>query len=206
MTPSIFFIALSFKVLGLDCATCAPHAERALAAVKGVKSAQVDAKTDQATVDVPASFDRAKIREGLSNAGFQVEFADEKLPDLFITPPPAEVVKTLDIKTYDGKTRLDFAKIMAPGKVTILDFYADWCVPCHVVEARLQRFLQGHPNVAVRRLSIGNWDNVAAHQAADLGATALPYLRVYDGKGDLLGTVTGADWGQVLTAVEKAGR
>jgi len=34
MTPSIFFIALSFKVLGLDCATCAPPAVRALSAKK----------------------------------------------------------------------------------------------------------------------------------------------------------------------------
>ena len=204
MTPSIFFIVLSFKVLGIDCPSCGPPVVRALSAVKGVKDAQIDVKSDTATVDVPANFDRAKIREALSNAGFEVEFPDEKRADLFITSPPPKVVKSLDIKTFDGKSRVDLAKIMAPGKVTILDFYADWCVPCHVLEARLQRYLQGHPNVALRRLNIGNWDNVAAHQAADLGATALPYLRVYDGKGNYSAAVVGADWGEVLVAVEKA--
>ena len=100
MTPSIFFIVLSFKVLGIDCASCGPPAERALSAIKGVKNAQVDVKSDTATVDVPANFDRAKIRQALSNAGFEVEFSDERRADLFITSPPPEVVKSLDIKTY----------------------------------------------------------------------------------------------------------
>ena len=206
MTPSIFFIALSFKVLGIDCASCAPPVVRALSAVHGVKNATVDVKSDTATVDVPDNFDRAKIRQALSNAGFEVEFPDERRTDLFITPLPAEVVKTLDIVSFDGRSRLDLAKIAVPGKVTILDFYADWCAPCHLLEARLQRYLQGHPNVALRRLNIGNWDNVAAHQAADLGAGALPYLRIYDAKGELAAAVTGADWGEVLTAMEKAQR
>jgi copper chaperone CopZ len=203
MTPSIFFIALSFKVLGIDCTTCAPPVVRALSAVRGVKNATVDEKSDTATVDVPAGFDRAKIREALSNAGYEVEFPDEKLPDLFIKELSADVVKTLDIQSFNGRTRLDLDKLAVPGKVTIFDYYADWCVPCHVLEARLQRYLKGHPKVALRRLNIGNWDNVAAHQAADLGATALPYLVVYDGKGKVIAAVTGGDWGQLLAAVER---
>ena len=47
-------------------------------------------------------------------------------------------MKTLDIVAYTNGKRVDIAKIVAPGKITIVDFYADWCGPCHVLEARLQ--------------------------------------------------------------------
>ena len=196
MTTAIFFIALSFKVIGIDCAACGPPVVKALSAVPGVTNAKIDTKTGMATVDVAANFDKAKLREALVNAGFEMEkdFA----------PLPAEVVKTLDIVTYDGRSRLDLAKLAVPGKITIIDFYADWCGPCKVLEARLQRYMQAHPNVALRRLDIAHWDNVAAHQATDLGATALPYIRVYDAKGKFVTAVTGGMWDEVLGAMEKA--
>lgn len=203
MTPAIFFLTFSFKVIGINCATCAPPAQRALAAVPGVKDAEVD-KNDIATVDIPANFDRNKLREALSHAGYDAEFPGEHRPDLFIAPPPAEAMKSFDIVSFDGRSRVDFEKILAPGKATILDFYADWCAPCHALEARIERYMQGHPNVALRRLNVGTWNNVAAHQAADLGATALPYLRVYDKHGKLTAAVSGGDWGELLAAVEKA--
>jgi copper chaperone CopZ len=203
MTTAIFFIAFSFKVIGIDCAGCGPPILKALSAVPGVTNAKVDVKTGIATVDVPAKFDRAKIREAISNAGFESEFPGETRTD--IAPLPPEVVKSLDIATFDGRRRVDLTKILVPGKVTILDFYADWCGPCKVLEARLQRYMQAHPNVALRRLNIGHWDNVAAHQASDLGAEALPYIRVHNAKGKFVTAVTGGMWDEVLGALEKAG-
>ena len=197
MTTAIFLIALSFKVIGIDCASCGPPAVRALSAVHGVKNAKIDVKTGLATVDVPEGFDQTKLRTALVNAGFETqEFA----------PLPPDVVKTLDIASFDGRRRVDLDKILVPGKVTIIDFYADWCGPCHVLEARLERYMQAHPNIALRRLDVQTWNNVAAHQAMDLGATALPYIRVHDGKGKFVTSVTGGMWDEVLGAIEKAGK
>jgi thiol-disulfide isomerase/thioredoxin len=195
---------LTFRVVGIDCAACAPPIVKALSAVDGVKAARVDAKARTATVDVPAGFDREKLRSALTNAGFEAVFAGEEPRD--IEPLPPSVVKTLDIRSYTDGRRVAIPSILAPGKVTIVDFYADWCGPCHVLEARLQHLMQGKSNLAIRRVNIGKWDNEAAKQATELRAQALPYIRVYDARGKFVAAVTGGMWDEVLAAIEKAER
>jgi copper chaperone CopZ len=199
-----FADSLTFKVIGIDCASCAPPVKRALAAVAGVTHVSVDTKAKTATVDVPAGFDKAKLREALSNAGFDATFPGEKRSD--IEALPAGVVKSLDIVRYDGKSALDLDKVLATGKVTVIDFYADWCGPCNVLESRLERYMVAHPNLAIRRVDIGKWNNAAAAQATHLGAEALPYIRVYDAHGKFVTSVTGGMWDEVLAAIEKAAR
>ncbi len=195
----------TFKVVGIDCAACAPPIVKALSAVQGVKNARVDAKAKTATVDIPAGFDRETLRSAISNAGFEAVFPGEKPRD--IEPLPAGVLARLDIRTFSDGHRVDLAKVMAPGKVTIVDFYADWCGPCHVLEVRLQHLMNGNkPELALRRVNIGKWDNDAAKQATELRAEALPYLRVYDAHGKFVTAVTGGMWDEVLAAIEKAER
>jgi thiol-disulfide isomerase/thioredoxin len=195
---------ITFQVVGIDCAECGPPLVKALKKVEGVKTAKVDTKANTATVEVPPSFDREKLRTAVSLAGFVAVFPGETPRD--IEPLPADVLTTLDIASYTNGKRVDLAKLMAPGKVTIVDFYADWCGPCHVLEARLQHLMQGKPNLALRRVDIGKWDNDAARQATELRAAALPYVRVYDARGKFVTAVTGGMWDEVLGAIEKAER
>src|SRR3989440_1327621 len=204
MHQLVLTIVLTFKVIGIDCSLCAPPVVKALSAVEGVKSATVDAKAKTATVEVPADFDRQKLRKAVSNAGFEAVFAGEKARD--IEPLPADVVKTLDIRSYTDGRRVNIANILASGKVTIVDFYADWCGPCHVLEARLQHLMQGKKNLAMRRVNIGKWDNDAAKQATELHAEALPYIRIYDARRKFVTAVTGGMWDEVLGAIEKGER
>ena len=196
---------LKFKVLGIDCSACAPPVVKALTSVEGVKNPRVDTRAKVATVDVASPFDREKIRTALSNAGFVAVFDGEKQRDF--EPLPADVMKKLDLRTYADGHRVDIATLLAPGKVTIVDFYADWCGPCHVLESRLEHLMSGSkPNLALRRVNIGKWDNDAAKQATELRAQALPYIRVYDGRGKFVTAVTGGMWDEVLAAIEKAER
>ncbi|HJQ41349.1 MAG TPA: thioredoxin domain-containing protein [Thermoanaerobaculia bacterium] len=196
--------SLTFHVVGVDCAECGPPLIKALKRVDGVKSASVDAKKMTATVDVPAGFDREKLRTAVSNTGFVAVFAGEKPRD--IEPLPAEAVKGLDIVSYTSGKRVELAKILAPGKITVVDYYGDWCGPCRVLETRLHHLMNGNSNLALRRIDIGKWDNDAAKQATELRAAALPYVRVYDARGKFVQAVTGGMWDEVLAAIEKAER
>jgi len=74
-----------------------------------------------------------------------------------------------------------------------------------VLESRLERYMQANGDIALRRVDIGKWDNEAAKQAThDFRLEALPYIRVYDGKGKFVTAVTGGMWDEVLAAIAKA--
>ena len=191
MNIALFLLAVSFKVIGIDCAGCGPPIVKALKAVPGVKSARVDTKSGIVTVEVPQGFDEKKLHAAVINAGFDTA-ADFK-------PLAPEAVKSLDIAPFDGKS-------LVPGKITIVDYYADWCGPCHILETRLHRYMLAHPNIALRRADIGKWNTPAAKQATKLGAKALPYIRVYDANGKFVEAVTGGMWDEVLSALDAAAR
>lgn len=203
ITPALLLAAsLTFKVIGIDCNLCAPPVKKALASIPGVTNVRVDTNAKTATIDVPESFDRARIHTALTNAGFDAELPGEHRTEL--APLSAEQLAKLDIVKYDGKSRLDLEKTTAPGKITVVDFYADWCGPCTVLERRLEHYMAAHPELALRRVDIGKWNNAAARQATSLGARALPYLRVYGANGTYVTDVTGGMWDEVLGALEKA--
>jgi copper chaperone CopZ len=193
----------TFTVVGMDCAACGPPIVRTLAAIDGVKNAKVDWKSQTATVELPPSFDKQKIRAALTNAGFESVFPGEQRKE--IEALPDEIVKTLDIVEYNDGRRVDVAKLMASGKITIVDFYGEWCGPCRVLETRLQHLMRGKKNLALRRVDIGKWDNEAAKQATrEFHAEALPYIRVYSADGKFIGSVTGGMWDEVLAMLAKA--
>lgn len=195
----------TFTVVGMDCAACGPPIVKTLNAVDGVSGAKVDWKSKTATVELPANFDKQKIRTALTNAGFESIFPGEQRRE--IQPLPADVVKTLDIIEYNEGRRVDIPSLMARGKVTIVDFYGAWCGPCRVLETRLQHLMRGKSNLALRRVDIGKWDNEAARQATrEFHAEALPYIRVYDAQGKFVGSVTGGMWDEVLAMIAKAER
>lgn len=193
----------SFTVAGIDCAGCAAPILKALRSVDGVRNPQLDWRKGVATVDLPAGFDKNKLRAALHDLGFEAVFPGEVRKEL--QPLAPEVLKALDIAELPGTKRVDAGKVVVPGKITVLDLYAEWCGPCKVLEARMQHYMQTNPDIALRRVDIGHWDNEAAKQATrEFRAEGLPYLRVYDRSGKFVADVTGGSWDQVIAAIDKA--
>lgn len=192
-----------FTVLGIDCKECAPPIIKALQGIRGVRDAKLDWKAGVATVEIPDGFHKTRIKTSLDAIGYEAIFPGEIQKEL--KPLPEEVVKTLDIVSYDGKVKVDVKTVLAPGKVTVLDYWAEWCSPCKFQDARLQHLVRANPKVAVRRVDVAKWDNAAARQAtAEFRLGALPYVRVYDASGKYVGAVTGGSWDKLLQLIEKA--
>jgi len=63
------------------------------------------------------------------------------------------------------------------GKLTVVDFAADWCAPCKVLAALLSDVAREHPVLAVRRFDVGD-------DAPD--GMILPHVEVYDAAGVLI--------------------
>jgi copper chaperone CopZ len=194
---------LQFTVIGIDCKECAPPIVKALEGIDGVENVTLDWKKGVATVELPDGFDRAKIKKALDGIGYDAVFPGENRSEFAALPE--DVVRRLDVVSFDGAKKVDLKTIAVPGKITIVDYWAEWCSPCHFLEKRLQHLMNENPNVALRRVNVGKWDNEAARQAtAEFRLEALPYVRVYDARGKFVDDVTGGSWDGLLKVFAKA--
>jgi thiol-disulfide isomerase/thioredoxin len=109
-------------------------------------------------------------------------------------PPSPEQVATLDIKTAinDGHYERP-SSLVAPQKITIIDYGASWCHACKDLGVDLEWLLLGSfPGVAIRKVDIVEWDMPFAARYLSAKTDKLPYLEIYDQQGTLV-LATGYD-------------
>lgn len=80
--------------------------------------------------------------------------------------------------------------VAAKGKVTVVDFWAAWCVPCRNTAGDLNLRLQHVPDLAVRKIQVRDWDDPLATRYL-AGSPTLPLLVVFDAKGAEVGRISG---------------
>lgn len=194
-------VILEFTVAGMNCDDCAKTATRLLNKVSGVRQAQVDFETKRARVQAEPKLDREALREALASVGFEAVFAGEILEP----PLTAEQRAALDIRVISHGESVDLEKSLPAGKITIVDYYADWCGPCHILSPKLERFLLKYENLALRKVDIRDWHSDAAKQATHKFRLAgLPYVRVYDKDGQFVGAIVGNHADKVEALIERA--
>jgi thiol-disulfide isomerase/thioredoxin len=200
---SVIAESLTFTVVGIDGKECERPILKALRRVSGATDVRLDWKTGVGSVEVGEGFDRESVRKAMREIGFEAAFPGEARRDL--EPLPEEVRQTLDIASASGSEKIEIEKLLVPGKVTLVDYWASWCGPCHLLDLRLQRVVQSNPRLAVRRVNVAQFDNAAGKQAVrQFGMRAIPYVRVYDASGKFVGHDTGGRWEKILELVEKA--
>lgn len=110
--------------------------------------------------------------------------------------PPAKVEA---LNTAPG-AMVDVEKALPPGVVTVVDFWAEWCVACKTVEAQLLTEIANHPDIVLRKVDVGAGDSEVA-QAYKIGG--LPHLRIFDRRGRLRYMLVGDDASQAGEAAKK---
>lgn len=130
----------------------------------------------------------------------------------FPVPPPkpaaaVEYPKGADVQivVHDGSDVPDLARVLAPGRITVVDFYADWCGPCKDVERHLAQKLTGRSDIAVRKLNIVSWDSaLAKHYVSKL--PSMPVQVIFGKDGHKIETLAGLDLEALDRAIDRAAR
>jgi thiol-disulfide isomerase/thioredoxin len=124
-------------------------------------------------------------------------------PDLSFAPPPS-LPPGADFSrlSQGGEDVPSLEEHAVAGKVTVFDFYADWCGPCRAVDAHVVQLINSRSDIAYRRLNIGGWETPLAkrHLAA---VPTLPYVVVYGRDRKPVRAIAGLDLGALDHAVDE---
>jgi thiol-disulfide isomerase/thioredoxin len=116
--------------------------------------------------------------------------------------PPATFPEGADAKVLvaDGAVVPELSALLAPGKVTVVDFSASWCKPCRLVDEHMVKVLATRRDVAYRKVDIGDWDTPTAKRYLR-NVPKLPYVLVFASNGTQLKEFAGVDLAGIDAAI-----
>lgn len=122
-------------------------------------------------------------------------------PDLTFDPlpklPPDADVKWLSKAGEDVPSLEQHA---VKGKVTVFDFYAEWCAACRKVDGHIyKKIAGGDRSLAYRKLNLVEWESPLAERYVK-EVPSLPFVIIHGKDGKRFTTLHGAD----LAALDKA--
>jgi thiol-disulfide isomerase/thioredoxin len=114
-------------------------------------------------------------------------------------PPNADVVEL----SREGEDVPSLEAHLAPGKVTLFDFYAVWCAPCRKIDVHVFGLLATRNDLAVRKLNVVSWETPLARRYLK-NVPNLPYLLVFGKDGRRVEAVSGLDLPALDRAIARA--
>ena len=190
------------SVQELDCMSCGKKVVNAVKAVDGVTAAEFVGDR----VEVGVAFDEAKTNTDALLAaaratgyGITLGAGQGKYASPVVHPDD------YDVQVISRGEEVNLAEHLVAGKVTVVDFYADWCGPCRRVAVVMNMIMSERPDVALRKIDIVDWDTPVTKQHMSDVAN-LPYTVVYDRAGNLVRRIVGLDIAGLNAAVEEASK
>lgn len=191
----------TLSIFGMDCEEDPPIVVAELRKESGVYDAQFDKKRVVVRVVANASVSPERLVAAVARTPFKAEISEKggawaPAPTF---PPGADV----DVSVKDGSDIANVDSLAVKGKVTVVDFYGDWCKPCRQVDEHMRSVLASQSDVAYRKLNIIDWDSaLAKHYMAKV--PELPYVIVYGKSGARIAAITGLHIDQLDAGIAKA--
>jgi thioredoxin 1 len=188
---------LELSVQRMSCEGCARQIESALRRQDGVRFAKVDFKAARLVLEyAPEKTSLQKIAAVIASLGYRTN-PGETAGAWGNCPPGADV-----IVSRAGEDA-DVERSVAAGKVTIVDFYADWCGPCKALDRRLAELTaQHHDHLAIPKVNVDSWNTPIVKRYVARVAY-LPHVRVFDARGRMVAALSGSEVGKLDEVVTK---
>jgi thioredoxin 1 len=71
----------------------------------------------------------------------------------------------------------DFKEMMGRYDILIVDFWAEWCMPCHAMSPILEDLVKKHPDVTVGKMNV----DMNPRTPAEFGISGIPTLIFFKG-------------------------
>jgi thioredoxin 1 len=85
-------------------------------------------------------------------------------------------VENIRIISKKGQ-QVDLPSLLEEGKITIVDFYADWCGPCKRLSPHLEQLAKGDSEVVLLKIDMVDWESPVTKQ---FGIKSVPNVRVFN--------------------------